>query len=158
MTGISVLKKIQWKCLVPMWRKLIKINLIIVNLFYLYFCFGPQVCIGNSSFRICGVVTWHGCVRNILLNTHTHAHACASSANYTKNFSLHTTRRSHATFRLRHCHALRQTNVGWVLFQSTNMHHRFQYIFYVDEVRISVWYPYSIKARVTETEIFQQAF
>jgi len=29
---------------------------IIFNLFYLLFCFGPQVCKGNSSFRICGVV------------------------------------------------------------------------------------------------------
>ena len=30
-------------------------NLVIFNLFYLRFCFGPHVCIGNSNFRICGV-------------------------------------------------------------------------------------------------------
>ena len=44
---------------------------IIFNLFYLHFCFGPQVCKGNSTFRICGVVTWHGSVRSIVLLTHT---------------------------------------------------------------------------------------
>jgi hypothetical protein len=43
----------------------------IFNLFYLRFCFGPPVCIGNSSFSIFGVVPWHGCVRNIIL-LHTH--------------------------------------------------------------------------------------
>jgi len=46
-------------------------KIIIFNLFYLRFCFGPQVCIGNSSFRICGFVSWRGGVTNIiLLNTH----------------------------------------------------------------------------------------
>jgi len=29
---------------------------LVFNLLYLLFCFGPPVCIGNSSFRICGVV------------------------------------------------------------------------------------------------------
>jgi len=46
-------------------------NFIIFNLFYLHFCFGPQVCIENSSLRICGVVPWHGSVRNILIHKHT---------------------------------------------------------------------------------------
>jgi hypothetical protein len=45
----------------------------IYNLFYLCFWFGPQVCTGNSTFRISGVVPWHGNVSNIiLLNTHPH--------------------------------------------------------------------------------------
>jgi len=42
-------------------------NFIIFSLFYLCFSFGPHVCIGNSSFRICGVVPCHGSVRNIIL-------------------------------------------------------------------------------------------
>jgi len=45
--------------------------IIIFNLFYLSFSFGPQVCIRNSSFRICGVVPWCSSVRNIIL-LHTH--------------------------------------------------------------------------------------
>jgi hypothetical protein len=43
-------------------------HFIIFNLFYLRFSFGPHICIGNCSFRICG-----GSVRNITsLHTHTH--------------------------------------------------------------------------------------
>jgi hypothetical protein len=42
-------------------------NFIIFSLFYLCFSFGPHVCIGNSRFRICGVVPCHGSVRNIIL-------------------------------------------------------------------------------------------
>jgi len=50
-------------------------KIIIFSVFYLLFCFGPQVYIGNSSFGICGVVPWLGSVRNIiLLHTHTHTH------------------------------------------------------------------------------------
>ena len=46
---------------------------IIFNLFYLHLCFKHKVCIGNSTFRISGVLTWPGSVRNIvLLHTHTH--------------------------------------------------------------------------------------
>ena len=55
---------------------------IIFNSFYLRFCFGPQVCVGNSSFRICGVVTLHGSVRNIFL-LHTHV---ILPPHFTKNF------------------------------------------------------------------------
>jgi hypothetical protein len=46
-------------------------NFIIFNLFYLPFCFGPHVFAGNSSLRVCGVVSWFGIVRNIIL-LHTH--------------------------------------------------------------------------------------
>ena len=46
-------------------------NFIIFNLFQLYFCCGPHVCIGNSSLRIFGVVPWCGSARNIVL-LHTH--------------------------------------------------------------------------------------
>ena len=63
------------------------------NLFYLCFCFGPQVCIVNSSFRICGFVPWSGGVRNII-SLHTHM---ILSQHFTNNFSLHTTQYSHVT-------------------------------------------------------------
>jgi hypothetical protein len=67
---------------------------IIFNLFYLRFCYGPQVYIGNSGFRICGCVPWCGCVRNIiLLHTHPHTHHTFSPL----HFSLHTTCYSCAT-------------------------------------------------------------
>ena len=47
-------------------------KIIIFNLFYFHFCFGPQVCVGNFNFRICAFVLWHVGVRNIiLLLTHT---------------------------------------------------------------------------------------
>ena len=66
---------------------------IIFNSFYLCFCYGPQVCIGNSSFRICGFVPWCSGVRNITL-LHTHI---ILSQHLINNFSLHTTLYSHAT-------------------------------------------------------------
>jgi hypothetical protein len=40
---------------------------IIFSLFYLCFCFGPNVCPANFSFKICRGVPWHGSVRNIIL-------------------------------------------------------------------------------------------
>jgi hypothetical protein len=43
---------------------------IILNLFYLRFCFGPHVFTGNSISRICGVVPLHGSVRNAILLTY----------------------------------------------------------------------------------------
>jgi len=55
------------------------------NLFYLYFCFGPQVFIGNSSFRICGFVLWSGGVTYIIL-LHTHIKL---SQQFTKNKELY---------------------------------------------------------------------
>jgi len=67
---------------------------IILNLFYLLFCFGPHICVCNSSLRIFGVVTWHGSVKNtILLHTH-----IILPPHFTNDFYLHTTRSSHATF------------------------------------------------------------
>jgi hypothetical protein len=63
--------------------------------FYLCFCFGPDVCTGNFSFKICGVVPWRGGVRNTIL-LHTHAHIILSQ-HFTNNFSLHTTLYSHTT-------------------------------------------------------------
>ena len=38
---------------------------------YLRFCFGPDVCTGNFSFKICGVVSWGGGIRNNNLTSHT---------------------------------------------------------------------------------------
>ena len=37
-------------------------SFIIFNLFYLRLCFGHNVCTGNNSFKICGVVPWCGSV------------------------------------------------------------------------------------------------
>jgi len=55
----------------PWWMgSVVKHNMlkfIIFNLFYLHFCFGPKVCIGDSSLGIFGVVPWRGTVRNITL-------------------------------------------------------------------------------------------
>ena len=49
----------------------VDLNFLIFNLFYLHFCFGPQVCIDNCSLTICAVVSWCGNVRNILMHKHT---------------------------------------------------------------------------------------
>ena len=118
----------------------------IFYLFYLQFCFGPQICIGNSSFRICGVVTWHSSVRNIIL-LHTRARArmhslslSLSLSHFTKNFSHPTTCSSHATFWLGHSYEPRQTNRCWELFQSTDLCHHFQFVFDKGDPRISMWY------------------
>ena len=44
----------------------------ILNLFYLRFCFGPDVLTGNFSVKMCGVAPWRCSVRNIIsLHTHT---------------------------------------------------------------------------------------
>jgi len=61
-------------------------NFIIFNLFYLLFCFGPQVCVGNSSFRICGFMSWLGSVRNIVL---LHTHVSYFSVLHCQLFSSH---------------------------------------------------------------------
>ena len=113
-------------------------HFIIFNLFYLRFSFGPHICIGNCSFRICG-----GSVRNITsLHTHTHTHHTATL--YTQllsshhslvsdNFSLFTPFPSHTPYR----HEPRNTYVCSVLFQHTDMGHHFQYVFHEGESRIS---------------------
>jgi len=61
-------------------------KIIIFNLFYLHFCLGPQVCLGNSSFRFCALAWW--CQKHHL-TSHTHI---ILSQHFTNNFSLHTTR------------------------------------------------------------------
>ena len=77
------------------------------NLFYLRFCFRPDVCTGNFSVKICAVVPRCGGVRKIaLLHTHT-----IFSQNFTNNCFLHTTRSSHATFYLHRCHEPRGANL-----------------------------------------------
>jgi hypothetical protein len=65
----------------------------------LHFCFGPQVCIGSSCYRSCGVVPWHGSVRNIILQ-----HSITLPPHFTTNFSLHTTGSTHTTFLLHYRH------------------------------------------------------
>jgi hypothetical protein len=53
-------------------KKQIKKKVRVFKLFYSRFCFGPQICVGSSSFKSCGVVPWHGSLRNILLCTVPH--------------------------------------------------------------------------------------
>ena len=66
------------------------------QLYYLRFCLGQDVCTGNFSFKICGVVPWCGSVWNItLLHTHTQT---ILSQNFTNNFFLLATRSSHTIF------------------------------------------------------------
>jgi len=77
----------------------VNINFIILNLFYLRFCFWPDVCTEKFSFKVCGVVPWRRGVRNTILlhaQTHTHTHTLLSQ-HFTNNFSLHTTLYSQAT-------------------------------------------------------------
>ena len=67
-------------------------NCIIFNLFYLRFSFGPHVCIGNPSFRICGVVPCHGNIRNIIL-----LHTYPTSTLHWQLFSSHHSLLTHDT-------------------------------------------------------------
>jgi hypothetical protein len=66
-------------------------KIIIFNLFYLHFCFGHHVCIGNSSLRISGLVSLHGSIRNIIL-LHTHH---TSSTLHQQLFSSHHSQFTH---------------------------------------------------------------
>jgi len=130
--------KMQQNRLVPTCRKLILKNFVIFNVIYIHFCFGPHVCIGNFSFRICDLCLGrtHKFSFQSCYYTHTHIHTVLQP-HFTKNFSLHTTHSSHTIFWLLHCHKLRQTNLCLVLFLSTDLRHRFRYIIHEDESRIS---------------------
>jgi len=59
---------------------------IIFNLFYFHFCFWPQVCIRNYSFRVCGFV-FASCCQKHHFTSHTH-HNLASHTQHTA--TLHT--------------------------------------------------------------------
>jgi hypothetical protein len=107
----------------------VNISFIIFHSFYLHFRFGPDVCKGNFSFKICGVVPWHGGVRNIILF---HKHTL-----YFLNTSLTTFLLTQPSIHMWHRHELRTTCVCWVLFQYTNMRYHFQYLFHDRESRIS---------------------
>ena len=117
---------------------------IIFYLFYLCFCFGPDVCTGNFSFKICGVVPWRGGVRNtILLHTRTRTRTHARTHTHTSYFlntSLTTFLFTSPSTHTRHRHAPRTTYVCWVLFQYTNMLYIFQYVFHNGKSRISTLY------------------
>ena len=67
---------------------------IIFNLFYFRFCFGPQVCVGNSSFSICGFVPWRGGVKNIIL-LHIYTSYFLSTSVTTFLFTPHTIHMRH---------------------------------------------------------------
>ena len=122
-------------------------DVIIFNLFHLLFCFGPHVCIGNSSFRICGVVPCRGSARNIIL-LHT----------YHTSSTLHWQLYAPHAIRAWHRNEPRKTNVCWVLFQCTDQRYCFQYVFLMGIDNLYMIFPYSVKERVTKTEIFQQFF
>jgi hypothetical protein len=85
--------------------KLITINFknIIFSLFYLRSCFGPQVCIGNYSSRICGVVPWRGSIRKVIL-LHT---------SYCLNTSLTNYLFAPLAFHIRHFSCFAVTNRDW---------------------------------------------
>jgi hypothetical protein len=74
------------------------------NFFFLnlHFCFEPQVCVGSSSFRSCGVVPWRGRVSNIILQ-----HSVTLPPHLTTNISLHTIGRTHPTLLLLYHHGQR---------------------------------------------------
>ena len=151
-------------------------NFIIFNLFYLRFCFGPQVCIGNSSFSICEFVPCRGSVRNIILlrarvralthtrahtrtharthahtHTHTHTHSILPQ-HFTDNFSLHNTRYSHATpsQTKKDHHMLSAVPVYWLALSFPVYFSQWGF------KNLYMIFPYSVKERVTKTEIFQQ--
>jgi len=52
---------------VPACGKLILKKFVSFILSHLRVCFGPQVCIRNSSFRICGIAPWRSSLKNIIL-------------------------------------------------------------------------------------------
>jgi hypothetical protein len=118
---------------------------LIFNLFYLRFCFGPDVCPGNFIFKICGVVPWHCSVRNIIL-LHTHI---LLSQHFTNNFPLHTTQYSHVT------PSWTEKELRLLSFVPVYRH---ALLF---PVCFSWWgienfymiFPYTVKERVTKTEI-----
>ena len=68
-------------------------SFIFTYLFYLRFCFGPDVCKGNFGVKFCGVMPLPVSVRSTTLR-HTHT---IISQNFTQNFFLHTNLNSHET-------------------------------------------------------------
>jgi len=121
-------------------------KIIIFSLFCLRFCFGPQVCIGNSSLRICGFVPQRGGVRNIiLLHTHTSYFLSTPLINFLFTHSLFTqhtiTNRARPPF---------------VTFQCTDLFFHFQYVFHEGESIISTYVLTPSRKRVTTTEIFRR--
>ena len=66
-------------------------------------------------------------------------------SHFTKNVSLPTTRSSsHATFWLRHRYGPKRTKLCWVLFLSTDVHRRFQYIIHEN---LYMKFPHSSQAK-----------
>jgi hypothetical protein len=82
--------------------------------------------------QVSGFVPWHGGVRNIIL-LHTHTW-------YFLNTSLTVFLFTPLASHTQHAREPRNTYICWVLFQFTDMHFRFQYVFHDVESRISTWY------------------
>jgi hypothetical protein len=122
------------------------------NLFYLCFCLVPQVCTGNSTLRMSGVVPWRGNVSNIiLLHTHTHTHTA-----YFLNTSLTT-----FLFSPLAVHKWRFALPPWTETVSAIPVYRLALLCPVYTSRGGVEnlrdiFPYTFMERVTKTEIFQQ--
>ena len=128
-------------------------SFIIFNLFYLRFCFGPDVCIGNFRVKIFGVVPLGGSVRNIIL-LHTYM---IFSQNFTNNFlSSH-----HSQFTCNILAAsLSQTETDQILLSAVLVY-RLAPSFAVYLSRggfesLYIIFSYFVKERVTKTEIFQR--
>jgi len=84
---------------------------IILNLFYLRFYFGPNVCTGNFSVKICGVMPLPGSLRNTIL----HQPHTIFSHNFTNSIFFHTNHSPHTTVWLHRCHEPRLTKFCWLL-------------------------------------------
>jgi hypothetical protein len=111
---------------------------IIFSLFYIHFCVGPQVCIGNSRLRIFTVCL--GVVVSDTSSIYTHAHThIILPPHFTNNVSLPTTRCSHATFWLLHGHGPRQASLCWVLYVCADLRHRLERIIHENKSRNYIW-------------------
>jgi hypothetical protein len=116
-------------------------KLIFFNLFYLHFCLGSYICIGNSSLRDSGVMPGVVVTETYLITRtsyfgHTSLKTFSSQhAHVTRSLWL---RQQHGPLKNRHC---------WALFVSTGLHHLFRYIIQDNESRICVKFlhPHQIK-------------
>jgi len=122
----------------------LKKKIIIFSLFCLRFCFGPQVCIGNSSLSICASAWW--CQKhNLTSHTHTSYFLSTPLINFLFTHSLFTQ------------HTItNRARTPFVMFQCTDLFFHFQYVFHEGESIISTYVLTPSRKRVTTTEIFQR--
>ena len=125
----------------------------ILNLFYLRFCFGSDVCTGNFSVKICGVMPLPGSVRNTILH---HMHTILSH-NVTKSFfSSH---QSHFTHDILGA-SLSRTETDQILLSAVAVYQLApSFPVYLSRGGIESFYvifSYFVKERETKTEVFKR--